>query len=301
MLLATSLNVFHVGGSLVPYERAMERCVEAGFDAIDFSFTDYWRPMMHERIRGQFRMDDLTGPARSKAEALGVPLVQTHASGLQRLDQPPQTPATTFAFFEETLRWAGELGIPWVVFHAGTIAGPWDAQHMAELRQRNIDAFGTLLKTAEPLGVGIAIENFGDSMAHPSLRSERSYCATPAELVDLVDAINSPLVGICWDSGHAHVQRLDQYQALLAVGHRLKATHIQDNDGVVDQHYLPYQPHHLGPLGIDWDGVMRALREINYQEAFCYEVHSAFNGVPDVLRNDLLRYAAKLGRHLMAL
>jgi sugar phosphate isomerase/epimerase len=283
----------------------MECCLEAGFDAIDFPFADYWSPMMHERMRGQFPMETLTGPARRKAEALGVPLVQTHASGLQRLDQPPRTPTTTFAFLEETLRWAAELGIPWVVFHAGVTAGPWDAAHIAEMRERNIDAFGDLLRIAEPLGVGIAIENFGDSMAqeaHPGLVSARSYCATPGALVDLVDAINSPLVGVCWDSGHAHVQRLDQHGALRAIGHRLKATHIQDNDGVVDQHYLPYQPYRFEPpIGIDWDGVMRALHEIDYQGAFCYEVHSAFNHVPDALRDDLLCYAVKLGRYLLSL
>ena len=53
--------------------------------------------------------------------------------------------------------------------------------------------------------------------------------------------------------------------------------------------------------GIDWPSVMAGLRDIGYQGAFCYEAHTSIRLVPDSLRDDLLRYAVKLGRHLMSL
>ena len=114
-------------------------------------------------------------------------------------------------------------------------------------------------------------------------------------LVDLVDALNHPLIGACWDSGHAEIQHLDQGSALRALGPRLKATHIQDNDGFADQHLLPYHGH------TDWTAVVGALYDIGYQGAFCYEVHNAIRVLPDELRDSMLSYAAGLGRHLLRL
>jgi len=149
-----------------------------------------------------------------------------------------------------------------------------------------------MLPTAEKTGVGIAIENTAD--IPPTARGfRRAFGSAPSELIQLVDALDSPLVGICWDTGHAHIQRLDQPSALSAIGKRLKATHIQDNNGEQDQHLLPFHG------TIDWQGIIARLQDIGYEGDFVYEVHNSIRPLPDELRDSALRYAVEIGRFLL--
>jgi sugar phosphate isomerase/epimerase len=293
MLLATSLNVFYDPDLAISPEEGIERCARAGFGGLDFNFCDYSRQML-DQVVGCLDAGAYARSLRSHAHKLGLEFVQMHAPFASSDDLylgrvEPQT-----ALSHESLRWAAELGVPWSVFHPHTVPGPFDGEHLEELKQRNVAVFRDLLRTAEEVGVGIAIENMADAGGGHAL-NRRYYCSVPAELIDLVDALNHPLVGICWDTGHALRQRLDQGRALRALGHRLRATHIQDNDGVDDQHLLPYYGQ------ADWRAVVSALRAINYTGSFCYEAHNSILVLPDELRDAMLRYAVHLGRHLLSL
>ena len=289
MLIATSLNIFWDQEMSISTDRMLERCAQAGFGGVDYNFCDFDKSMIEQ-------MSGASGPAsyfrsvRAKAEALGLRFVQAHGPMFNQFAEPASI-ADRVALSHDTIRWAAELEVPWIVFHSGTFPGAFDAEHLMALRQRNVDFFASLLRTAEKVGVGIAIENLFDQSAGPACR--RRYCATPEELVALIDVIDHPLVGACWDVGHAHLQRLDQTRALRAVGPRLKAVHIQDNDGVTDQHMLPFWG------GIDWKELVSALREIGYEGTFCYETHRTFRDLPDALRDDMLRYAVHLGEYLL--
>jgi sugar phosphate isomerase/epimerase len=210
--------------------------------------------------------------------------------------EPFKNSAKTRRMFEQShrsLEAAGRLGIPWVVFHPETCGGGWDAAHLRRLRQRNLDWLGPLVETAGRFGTGIALENLLERGQDTD--SRRRYCAAPAELVDLVDAFDSPRVGACWDTGHARIMRLNQGAALRALGGRLKATHVQDNDGEGDQHLLPY----LGK--VDWPAVMAGLRTIEYAGDFTYEIHNFVRHLPDCLRDSALRLMREMGEYLLGL
>jgi L-ribulose-5-phosphate 3-epimerase len=292
VLLATSLNVFWDEGMTVCPEEGIDRCAQAGFEALDFNFTDYNQSRL-QRLIGRL---DAGAYARSlciQAEHLGLCFVQMHGPIFNHLADRG-TIQTELELSHECLRWAAELGVEWVVFHPETEPGPFDHAHLEMLQKRNAAFFRELLGTSESLGVGIAVENASDDAAvRRGMR--RLYCSTPQELIELVDALHHPLAGICWDTGHAHIQHLDQYHALCALGHRLKATHIQDNDGNTDQHLLPYHG------SSDWHTIMKGLRDSGYVGAFCYEVHNAVRFVPDSLRDQVLHYAVQLGRYLIGL
>lgn len=289
MLLATSLNVFwDKEGSLAP-EAMLERCARVGFQGIDFNFCDYDRPRF-ERLVGARDAGAYARSLRAMAERLGLRFVQAHGPIYDKF-AARENAEPLHAWSRESIRWVAELGVPWIVFEPETFAGAWDSAHLRELLQRNVAYFRDLLRVAEQAAVGLAIENHADVFARSCHR--RRYGSTPAELIALVDALASPLVGVCWDVGHAQLQRLDQGRALRAIGTRLKALHIQDNDGATDQHLTPY----LGQ--VDWPDVMRALRDIGYDGAFCYEAHNAIRVLPDALRDDMLRFTVSLARHLM--
>jgi len=155
-----------------------------------------------------------------------------------------------------------------------------------------LEWFGALLPTAGKLDVGIAIENTADIFQMEG-GAGRSYCSVPAELIELVDSFDDNMVGICWDTGHANMQHLDQGKAIRAIGRRLKATHIQDNDGRSDQHLLPFCGN------IDWTAIMNALKAIPYEGDLTYEIHNSVRPLPDALRDSALRLAADVGHYLI--
>ncbi len=107
--------------------------------------------------------------------------------------------------------------------------------------------------------------------------------------------MNHPLVGICWDTGHAQVSGHDQRAAIESLGSRLKALHIQENDGGSDDHLLPFA---TVRNGVKWHDVAQALGAIGYGGAFVFETRNAFDAVPDELFDDHLQLAVKIARYI---
>ena len=71
-----------------------------------------------------------------------------------------------------------------------------------------------------------------------------------------------PDVGLCWDSGHAHCYNRE-YDLLGLYGHRLMATHLNDNFGMrsEDGSISKYDDLHLLPFDgtLDWDAAIKQL------------------------------------------
>ncbi|MCS7252711.1 MAG: sugar phosphate isomerase/epimerase [Armatimonadota bacterium] len=288
MRLATSLNVLFDPKRVTP-EMAIERLAKAGFEALDFNFCDWL--FDGSPFTGNEWAKWIDGIGR-KAKSVGIPITQSHGPIFNKFADDERTRWLTH-MSHRSIEAAGMLGAQWIVFEPETISGAFDEAHIAYLRQRNLDWFAELLKTAEKAGVGIALENNADAFLRRERKIRRHYCSVPAELIDLVDAFNHPLIGICWDTGHANIQQLDQPAALRAIGKRLKALHIQDNDGLHDQHVLPF----FGT--IDWRPIVDALREIEYEGDFTYEVHNSVRPLPDELRDAALKLAVSIGRYLL--
>ena len=100
--------------------------------------------------------------------------------------------------------------------------------------RRGLEVVRDLVKYAEDSGVRIALEN-----------TQR------ADYVDyLLEGIESPSLGLCYDSSHDFLYSAEPGRLLRRWGVRLFATHIGDNDGRYDRHWLPTEG------CIDW-GVMR--------------------------------------------
>ena len=116
------------------------------------------------------------------------------------------------------------------------------------------------------------------------------------ELIELVDSFGSPAAGICWDFGHAHSVYRDQAKALRKIGHRLKATHVQDNRGNLDGHLIPF----IGG-NIRWEEIMPALVEIGYTGDFIFETHRFTQNLPEALRASAGNFAREMGEYCLSL
>ena len=116
--------------------------------------------------------------------------------------------------------------------------------------------------------------------------------STVEELLTLLKKLNKKNVGICLDTGHAYMRGLDLKETIKKLGNNLIATHIADNHGKSDEHFMPF----FG--SIDWESVMSALREINYEGFLTYEIMFFFRYIPADLQMDMLVYSLKVASKL---
>lgn len=87
------------------------------------------------------------------------------------------------------------------------------------------------------------------------------------ELIELVDKINQPHVGINIDTGHSYLRDTKNVEEVInAVGARLKTLHLHDNYGERDDHQAP------GMGYIDWYKVIPALKASPYDGPLMLEM-----------------------------
>jgi sugar phosphate isomerase/epimerase len=107
------------------------------------------------------------------------------------------------------------------------------------------------------IGLLVAVEN--------SLPTKLRVGDTVAEVVEFVEGIGAKNMGYCLDTSHANIGE-DAVAAVGLVGHKLMALHISDNEGMSDQHALPFEG------TVDWEAFMPALESVGYDGIFLLEV-----------------------------
>lgn len=131
--------------------------------------------------------------------------------------------------------------------------------HRAEALERAAAALTVLCKHAEDLGVVLLIENQPD-------RTGRRIGAGIGELLQLIDMVGAPNIGICLDIAHAVVSTGGWEDELRAALPHLRSVHASDTEGVHDSHLPP------GEGTIDWRHVLTALGDANYDGGVVLEV-----------------------------
>ncbi len=177
---------------------------------------------------------------------------------------------------DEELMWKGYfrafeaasiLGTPYMVFHPGTVNPEISKE---DFLAKNKEFFWKLLDKVGKYNIGIALENIG--------RQDESYHIHDGkELCELVEYVDHPLVGACWDTGHANLNRADQYESITALGKHLWCLHVADNVGGFPPNFKAWrQDLHCAPLmgvsGVNFDAVLQGLIDIDYKGTFNLEI-----------------------------
>lgn len=293
MRLSTSTNILFArpGNRSVDLKETLKMAGEAGFDTFDLCFYDWVLP------GSPFLTEGWKGWAfsiREEANRLGVRFGQCHAHFYNFLSRElsEEKKAREQELVLRSLECCAILGSKVCVTHPET--WPDDICYREKSREANYEYFSNLLEQTERLSVTLALENMCDY----SIAPKRKYTSAPEELVELVDRFQDPRIGVCWDFEHAEIMEQDQRQALLYIGKRLKATHVSDTHSKTDpslMHVMPF----FGD--IDWECIMKTLKEIGYQGDFSFEAHNFANRLPDQVLPEALRLSYRIGRYLMEL
>ena len=172
------------------------------------------------------------------------------------------------------------VGVKACVLHAG---GYWMLQNGCSQRERdaaNVKALQALCAHIAGREQYICLENL--------MEAYRSA----AELRGLIDAVGSPQLKICLDTGHLNRSGGSPAEFVREAGALLKALHIHDNEGAADQHLTPY-----GPGTVPWDELFAALAVLEepYDGLFNFEIPGESGAPFEILmaKLDYLRAVAE--------
>ena len=79
------------------------------------------------------------------------------------------------------------------------------------------------------------------------------------------------------------------------MGKRLKATHVADTSGKLDDHILPFQGN------VNWRSILPVLSEIGYEGDLTFEIHNSTSRLPDHLVDATAALCEQVGRYLLDL
>ena len=94
-----------------------------------------------------------------------------------------------------------------------------------------------------------------------------SDLATPERIKELLKALHYPDLGVCFDTGHAHMLS-SVHQAFDLLSDRIRSTHVHDNLRDRDSHLWP------GEGNIDWNQTMQSLRSASNSPALLLEIEA---------------------------
>lgn len=201
----------------VPFDKSIELIRSSGFELISIggreSHSRYHKPDGRERIREVCALH-------------GVTIDSIHASFGSTVDiSDPEEVLRRSASMEiaREIRACSDLGVKTLIMHISGFKIDDISARMKQLRK----SLDELLEIAEKEGVSLAAENLGVSMAKILLK----YA---------LDMFDTPRLGLCFDNGHAELNRED-YDILAHYSSRLYAVHLHDNDGSRDLHMLPFE------------------------------------------------------------
>lgn len=287
MILSTSTNIgaFLPDGGFNPVSYTIGECAAAGYTVLDMNFCEAMNP--RSRMHGDNWRDYVRELGACAAEK-GIAFRQSH---LPYYDVFGESDRSRCDWMEEMIRRGIEgsalLGVRWCVTHPATLWG----RSREDCLAANLRYYAPHLAMAAEFGCGIALENdFGEK------RGQRFYCSEIAELTELVDAFHAENVGICYDFGHAHLCGGGSHsEKLRAIGKRLVAVHVQDNDGKRDGHLCP------GHGNDDWEDAMRGLAEIGYAGDLTFEIQNEGKTLTNEQKPAMIRHSYEVGQQLIAL
>ena len=253
--IVTTTAVFEPG---YPGEQAADRLAGLRVEALDMAF-DYWTepgsPFLGEEYRAW------ASGLRERAEKNGVPYTHSHAPG-----EAGENPIVG-----RSIEAAGILGARYMVLHPVWRVNGEIIEDAETFIRKNVSALEPWLETAERAGVVILSENllWGASK-------------DPRNIASLVREVNSPYFGWCFDTGHANCFGI-RPEILAECAVVPQSLHMQDNQGDGwDAHLIP------GEGTIDWDALIRTLREIGYAGDCVLEAHHQSLDAPDHARDAIL-------------
>ncbi len=227
-----------------PLDQAILRIADAGYDGVDI-----WGGRPHA-----YRTDLTSAQVRELAKRvtdLGlsipsfIPAQFRYPTSL--CSASPKVRDDSVSYIKEGLQTAAELGAPVVSVCPGhSVFG----QAREDAAGRLAESLGEICETARSLNLRVALE--------PADKYETDLVNTCQQAIELIEQVGAPNLGVVLDNGHSHVVGEEAHEAIPALGEKLFHVHVDDNNGLRDQHLIP------GEGTFNFTPFLSALRQTSY-------------------------------------
>lgn len=252
----------------------LARLREAGFRLAELSFNRPAHGVTHHDAAKAVAL-------RQAADELEMRLV-SHAPDEFWLSNPDREELTrTVRAVETVLAGAGTYGVEAMVIHCC----PGQAL-LREAVSEQLDALTVALQALAPTCEGVGVRLAAETMVPGRLTSSMDH------LIEVVDRVDSPWVGICLDTNHLNLSE-DVNDAVRRAGDRLVEFHLNDNHFVKEEHLLPYEG------AIDWPALAQAMVDIDYDGHLIMEPGGQYaqeGGILSMARRAADRFSDELGQ-----
>ncbi len=273
----TSTNLHEACGDnpyFYPAHESIRACREAGFTCMDLnlhSAASHSGPLAQDETWEVW--------VESLRDCIAETNVETPYAHAYFYLQPERTEREE-ELTCRTLEAAGRLGVRWTVVHPFSVCDDAWYSHRRSMED-NLRYMNKYAEIASRHGMGIALENMVEDP------KKRRFSGSAEDLLELLEKLNDPVFGICWDFGHGERSGCNTAASLRMIGKQLKNVHVHDytrNQFGFD-HTIPF-------LGItDWKTVMPVMTEIGYEGEWNFECHNFTAKMPPELRKTALRLA----------
>ena len=264
-------------------QTAIQMIKDAGFDAFDYSL--YWMSDGKDMLGDDYRERALK--LRSLADKIGISCNQAHAPFDFRYCDELNESNMAYCRLVRSIEIASILGAKNIIVHAIKEELPDDVS----FEEYNRIFYRSFIPYCEKFNIHISIENifnWSEDKGIPVLCDPKEHNA-------FVENLNSSWFNVCVDVGHSAITGYLPQDVLSNIKpNLLKALHIQDNDFHYDQHLLPFEGN------INWDAVMTALKQNNYDGDFTFELTGYLRRQETEKLMIALKDAEDVGRKLIA-
>lgn len=283
-------------------EEGMKAIAEAGFDALDFGLDGFykWEELTAGKKSEFFEEENLAkyvDEVKAAADKYGISFGQVHAPFPLFVPKSPKGGENVREDVAKSIEICARVGCPRIVIHPifdGSARFP--SMTKEEEIKVNMEYYTSIIPLLKKYNVVCCLEN----MWMQDWKTKKIYtasCSDINEVIKYIDDLNAiageRLFGFCLDIGHLLLLGQDPCYWIEMLGDRLETLHTHDNNGVSDEHIIPY----LGCA--NWERFVLGLRKIGYSRNFSFEVSSFNRKFPAELVPAALRLTADIGRYFI--
>jgi fructoselysine 3-epimerase len=183
-----------------------------------------------------------------------------HREGLRKV---------TLQYYKDNIELAHELGAPLFNILTGNVLYGTSRE---EARKLTMEALEELVVLAEKRKVILGL--------HPQYIAESPLMLNVDDALEMIKELKSKMVKIIYDTAQQNITYRNFADDIRKAGSNLCYVHGADNDGIRWTHEA------IGKGTVDWDGIVRALKEIHYDGYICTQSWSEVpNDVDTVMRD----------------
>lgn len=256
------------------FEKGYRLLRESGFEAVDWNIDQAYpqKDLFAGKLSGcifERPLSEILDHYRVEMDCIlqsGLEISQAHAPFPAHAPGVPGAEEYSIRLYQNCIRLCQVAGCKNLIIH-GISCSPLEPELSAEeVERKNFHLYESLLPALEGTKVTVCLENLFVGL--PGGNCE-GVCSNPYEAARYIDTLNQKAgaehFGLCLDTGHLNLLHKNMREYMRVVGRRIKALHIHDNNGIDDQHLMPFTG------TVRWNDFTATLRELGYQGDLSFE------------------------------